>query len=258
LFQPKVLLEDHIKKKHPLDVVTSKKVSCQFCGRTVTNAKSLKLHILAKHKRQDCPFTCDICEKKFPRNSLLVRHVLKVHKNEEVENVYCPTCGETFKNELKMQEHIENCHKIGATDDDGIEALSERFCDTLEEDFDSSVKDEEVYKDDCEAMIECDVKIKEEETLDFENIFIEEGGEEGHNSPSRLIVQCEDCLAVFLSPNDYECHECSSVKVEEEDEKNLSQLQHTVGLNRVLCCTEVKFHRHFDYLCKIRQLRNIR
>ena len=112
LIQCQVLLEDHIKKKHPSDVITSTKVSCQHCGRTVTNAKSLRLHILAKHNRQECPFKCDICEKKFPRNSLLVRHVSKVHKNCENKVVHCPTCGDTFKNELKLHEHIDNNHKI--------------------------------------------------------------------------------------------------------------------------------------------------
>ena len=69
-----------------------------------------------------------------------------------------------------------------------------------------------------------------------------EDDEEGHSSPSGLIVQCEDCLAVFLSPNDYESHDCSSVKVEEGEENYLSQLQHTVGLNRVLCGSKVKLH----------------
>ena len=112
LIQYQVLLEDHIKKKHPSDVITSTKVSCQHCGRTVTNAKSLRLHILAKHNRQECPFKCDICEKKFPRNSLLVRHVSKVHKNCNNKLVHCPTCGDTFKNELKLREHIDNNHKI--------------------------------------------------------------------------------------------------------------------------------------------------
>ena len=93
-------------------MITSTKVSCQHCGRTVTNAKSLRLHILAKHNRQECPFKCDICEKKFPRNSLLVRHVSKVHKNCENKVVHCQTCGDTFKNELKLHEHIDNNHKI--------------------------------------------------------------------------------------------------------------------------------------------------
>ena len=112
LIQCQVLLEDHIKKKHPSDVITSTKVTCQHCGRTVTNAKSLRLHILAKHNRQECPFKCDICEKKFPRNSLLVRHVSKVHKNCKNEVLRCPTCGDTLKNELKLHEHIDNNHKI--------------------------------------------------------------------------------------------------------------------------------------------------
>ena len=66
-------------------------------------------------------FKCDICEKKFPRNSLLVRHVSKVHKNCENEVMRCPTCGDTFKNELKMQEHIDIYHKID--ENDSIDAI---------------------------------------------------------------------------------------------------------------------------------------
>merc|ERR550519_2542917 len=52
--------------------------------------------------------------------------------------------------------------------------------------------------------------------------------DEEHKSPSsELIVQCEDCLAVFLSQNDYETHECACIKAEAEDNKSLIQNHQT-------------------------------
>ena len=104
------------------------------------------------------------------------------------------------------------------------------------------VKKEAFNEDDCEedeAMIECDVKIKEEEILEFSDYFLNEADEPNFPS-SGGNVQCEDCLAVFLSQNDYETHKCAStkegnttfIKAEAEDNKSLILHHHKVGLNR--------------------------
>ena len=76
------------------------------------------------------------------------------------------------------------------------------------------------------------VTFEEEGNLNFDDIFMEQ------SSPySEMNVHCEDCLAVFLSPTDYENHECANAKLEKNDDKNLIQYAQTVGfkysLNRV-------------------------
>ena len=246
IFRHRILLDDHIKKRHPSDVVTTKKVECQFCGRTVTNTKSLRLHILSKHKREDCPYQCEICQKKFPRNSLMLRHVSKVHANVDKSVV-------VSKNELRMQEQqIDTDHNTVVTEPvdlhDTLDAVShvgldhQEIIGNLET---TNIKQEQVYEEDpeeCEeAMIECDVKIKVEGMEDVdENIFMEEADNYEPTSPgSELFIQCEDCLAGFLSPTDYEAHDCNgaAIKTEEEaleEENDVNHLQTiTVGLTRI-------------------------
>ena len=65
-----------------------------------------------------------------------------------------------------MQEHMEQYHRLCQTNNDPDDkindfgTLPEPGCDILEDDFNIIVKGEEGCEDDCDTVIECDVKIK--------------------------------------------------------------------------------------------------
>ena len=68
-------LRMHIKGVH----YNTKKDTCQVCDLELANRKSLKEHVLRKHRGAK-DFKCEICWRGFIRQSELVIHRKKIHK----------------------------------------------------------------------------------------------------------------------------------------------------------------------------------
>lgn len=193
-FKFKVLLEDHMKKKHHFEVLSkpTKKVSCEFCGRSVLDRKALRLHILSKHKRDECRHECQFCGKKFPRQSVLQRHV-KTHKGHESAP---PQIDEKNEEIVVKQE----------TEDIDEQMIHEFSGETNEDDFPAaaaaefSVKTNDVKVEPTD-MVEC--KIKEEE-VDIADL-----------------IHCQDCSTAFDHLDEYEAHQCfvSSAGLQQEESR---------------------------------------
>ena len=246
-FRHQFLLDDHIKKKHEIiSTRTSRKCTCQICGKVVQNAKSLKLHILAKHNREDCAFSCDICGKKFPRNSLLVRHT-KVHQNGEqiVENDTPDHHDENSDLKIEENETVESAEFLeGKVDliDYKVESDTVDKCDVDFLDITSSKAinfDDIIETSDIKETLFDKVEEDNEEKFD---ISINEN--ENYILDKAEFFQCQDCHSVFLSSYELDNHQCLSIKSEatpltENETQNIKTNQKSFQCN--LC--EKTYHR---------------
>lgn len=179
-FKFKVLLEDHMKKKHHFDVLSkpTKKVSCEFCGRSVLDRKALRLHILSKHKRDECRYECQICGKKFPRHSVLLRHISGVHKDPEPPlELSEPKLEEEVV--IKQEAETEEIHEDLMSEDENSAKLHDVKTEKTEE---SCLEPAE--------LLECSIK---EETVDVPDL-----------------IHCQDCSTVFESLDECEAHQCKA------------------------------------------------
>ena len=55
------------------------KMTCEYCGKVLRDKRCLSIHIMSKHKREDCIHQCEFCTKKFSTQNLLRRHLKNVH-----------------------------------------------------------------------------------------------------------------------------------------------------------------------------------
>ena len=102
-FHNQVMLQMHMKRVHkdhksrssstnasrtsPYGEVAKKKIpqECEHCGKVLADQDTLKKHVLSMHNRDACPFKCHFCNKRFVKNSALLRHKKYVHDEETSE-----------------------------------------------------------------------------------------------------------------------------------------------------------------------------
>ena len=86
-----------------------KDYKCDFCGKSLTQAGSLKKHIHtihAGHKNYDCAF----CSKSFYQAGDLKRHMHTVHYGHKDNK--CEYCGVSYSRKHNLKKHIHKIHKI--------------------------------------------------------------------------------------------------------------------------------------------------
>ena len=94
-------------KDHLLTHSLHQPVSC-WCGKSVSNAQSLKFHQNTKHKgKAKARGKCDLCEKMFYRKSAVKRHVFNVH----TANRTCKQCKKAFSNSADLRWHLMKEHE---------------------------------------------------------------------------------------------------------------------------------------------------
>ena len=52
---------------------------------------------------------CELCVKRFKRNSDLKRHMLSIH-SETPKEVTCKVCGKTFSRNFTLNRHMKSTH----------------------------------------------------------------------------------------------------------------------------------------------------
>lgn len=81
---------------------------CELCGKRIY-VTSLPSHMAAMHGKEKPSFKCDKCEKAFPSEEKLQRHI-EAHFSTTVFK--CTECGKGFPTEYYLNEHIESQHKV--------------------------------------------------------------------------------------------------------------------------------------------------
>ena len=97
---------DHMTKVHDDKL----KAHCEYCGKVFYDKKTLKRHVMIKHRPEDCPYECPICLKRQPVPASLNRHILQCHKGHD--EVKCDFCAETFPHQICVDFHIKKLHKL--------------------------------------------------------------------------------------------------------------------------------------------------
>ena len=54
---------------------------------------------------------CEYCNKFFSSNSVMKKHVMRMHTHRGIKNVTCETCGKAFFDLSQMNVHIKSVHK---------------------------------------------------------------------------------------------------------------------------------------------------
>jgi len=60
-------------------------------------------------------FECSLCFAKFARKDNARRHVKLVHMPEHGKSWFCDICNNSYKNQLVLDSHKRNVHKIYKT-----------------------------------------------------------------------------------------------------------------------------------------------
>jgi len=87
------------------------KVWCRRCATVFSTSKELKEHSAKFHDKK-----CIYCKKRnFKTNLELMKHTMEIHKRKPIQCNYNQRCGNLFKNEIELQEHISKFHESGET-----------------------------------------------------------------------------------------------------------------------------------------------
>ncbi|CAL4066535.1 unnamed protein product, partial [Meganyctiphanes norvegica] len=104
----KSTLKKH-SKKHEMrsieEIVLSKQVMCELCGKMVKSKNSLKVH-MQSHSGEKFP--CSHCEKVYNSKYSLNDHA-RIHTGEK--NKECPDCGKKFFGKKQLGNHIRRVHR---------------------------------------------------------------------------------------------------------------------------------------------------
>jgi len=95
-------LELHQRRMH----VPRKKVTCDLCGKQLSDRMIIERHLIAVHGCGDNSIVCFKCGKTFALKSHLKRHVQNVHLDKLVE---CEMCGILIKH---INEHRLRCPNV--------------------------------------------------------------------------------------------------------------------------------------------------
>ena len=94
-------LLQHVGKAH-----LEKKFECGKCGRRFATSIRLQIHVQETSLASN-PHSCEICEERFPTESLMREHSSKSHK---IKAWKCDVCGGSFKGRYILQAHIKKMH----------------------------------------------------------------------------------------------------------------------------------------------------
>lgn len=130
-FRCRTTLNNHKKIVHE-----NKRIPCLHCEKQFTCSMSLTNHVALNHMTDCQKLPCEICGEMFPVGDLLRRHVSKHSKwfectyegcSRKFKNKFslryhtqsvhmpakdakCPTCGASFKTDLKLECHMKLIH----------------------------------------------------------------------------------------------------------------------------------------------------
>ncbi|XP_063701117.1 zinc finger protein 26-like [Culicoides brevitarsis] len=105
-------LRVHLKAKHEKNDETkaNQGVSCEICSKKLSNQSALYRHRITIHQKlpQNRPFSCEICKSRWPSRSSLENHRLSKHSGSK--NFKCAICEKCFAVKYHLATHIKRVH----------------------------------------------------------------------------------------------------------------------------------------------------
>ena len=110
-------ISDQVENKFNTDSKTSfknpskeKNCKCTFCGKSFSQAGTLKQHIQSVHKGHK-QYKCDTCGKSFFKPDDLKMHIRDIHTILEGHKDYwCDPCAKSFSQSEELKKHIRSSH----------------------------------------------------------------------------------------------------------------------------------------------------
>ena len=87
---------------------THKDCKCDFCGKSFTQPRDLKIHIQAVHEGHK-DYKCASCGKSFSSVQYLKKHKHKKDKGQKDNK--CENCGKSFSEARNLKIHIHTVHE---------------------------------------------------------------------------------------------------------------------------------------------------
>ncbi|XP_050676704.1 zinc finger protein 436-like isoform X6 [Leptidea sinapis] len=89
---------------HERNVHLAHQMACPYCTETFKSPYFKKLHLANVHGVAELKIKCRFCAKVFPQQSLMSKHMRRVHLKEK--NVECPICGDKFFEAHDVKLHM--------------------------------------------------------------------------------------------------------------------------------------------------------
>lgn len=80
---------------------------CNTCGKTFSDGRELRLHVIAMHKEKDLP--CRLCAKMFASDNLRSKHEATVHATDLAYQ--CDECPRSYRHPSSLHKHILMQHR---------------------------------------------------------------------------------------------------------------------------------------------------
>lgn len=100
------------KSKH----VKEKQYSCEYCGKKMKTAVTLRKHISKIHLNIR-PYLCQMCAQAFGEDSELQSHIKQRHTSHDEKDFFCQFCPYATSNKYSYQTHMYRVHKTRAPGD---------------------------------------------------------------------------------------------------------------------------------------------
>lgn len=104
-FKKRTLLLDHAKLH-----INPDEYACPQCKKRFTSQIYLADHVVTHLPKEERPFQCEQCHKRYPTRHRLVYHQKTSH-NEDL-NVPCPLCDKSYRTDAFLKNHIKRVHEM--------------------------------------------------------------------------------------------------------------------------------------------------
>ena len=106
-FDDEAQLKSHVKENHSRMLHTNR---CQLCSYSCLNSADLKTHM---YSHENTVFECDLCGRVCANPKTLKSHRMRKHPDLfHNKNLVCVYCNTVFSNDVLLQDHIRNKHKM--------------------------------------------------------------------------------------------------------------------------------------------------
>ncbi|XP_053690975.1 zinc finger protein 595-like [Sabethes cyaneus] len=93
----------------PIEGLVRREHKCNVCQASFGRMKMIMEHVVNQHRPEEL-MSCSHCQRGFPNNDLLVRH-LKYQCENQNKKIFCPLCNERFMWQTSMNKHAQQRHK---------------------------------------------------------------------------------------------------------------------------------------------------